>query len=104
MPYTPQPGFILCQPLKKESQTASGLTLPDAERDRNANIAEVVAIGADLIIDETVRLKAPELEQGDIIAYKQYSDIEVDEDFTKIVFVPFEQIVGIKKGVGHAAD
>lgn len=103
MPYKPSPGFIMCQPLKKETKTAAGLTLPDSEKERDANIAAVIEVGGDLIIDEQVRLKAPDLVEGDIVAYKQYSDTEVEESFNKIVFVPFEAVVGTQKGIGRNA-
>lgn len=102
MPYTPQPGYVMCQPLKKEAVTASGLQLPPSEQERGANIAEVVAVGTDLVVDEKVRMKAPELKDGDIIAYSPYTDIEVEEgNFNHLVFVPFDKIVAIKQSVEH---
>lgn len=100
MPYTPQPGYVMCQPLKKESKTASGLALPPSEQERGANIGEVEAVGPDLIVDERLRHKAPDLKRGDLIAYAPYTDIEVEEgNFDKLVFVPFDKIVGVKRSV-----
>jgi len=101
MPYTPQPGYVMCKPLKKEAVTASGLSLPPSQQERGANIGEVEALGGDLMVDEKVRYKAPDLQQGDIIAYAPYTDIEVEDgtSFDKLVFVPFDKIVGIKKSV-----
>lgn len=98
MPYRPRPGYIMCRPLKKETMTASGLALPPSEQERGANIAEVMAVGADLIVDEKVKYAAPDFKDGDIIAYAPYSDIEVEEGVTsdKIVFVPFDKVVGDK--------
>jgi len=105
MPYIPQPGYVMCQPLKKESKTASGLALPPSEQERGANIAEVLAVGGDLVIDEKIRWKANDLARGDIIAYAPYSDIEVeDSGFTKLVFVPLDKIVGVKAGVENGTD
>lgn len=105
MPYKPQPGYVMCQPLKTGSQTASGLAIPVSQQDRGANIAEVIAVGSELVVDEKVRWSATNLKQGDIIAYAPYSDIEVQDDgFSKLVFVAFEKIVGIKKSVQNAGD
>lgn len=100
MPYTPQPGYVMCQPLKQESKTASGLALPPSEQERGANIAEVIAVGADLVVDGNVRYAAPSVERGDLIAYSPYTDVEVEDgSFNKTVFVPFDKVVGIQKSV-----
>ncbi len=101
MPYVPQPGYVMCQPLKKEAVTASGLALPPSEQERGANIGEVEAVGGDLVVDGSVRYVAPDLKQGDLIAYAPYTDIEVEDgsSFSKLVFVPFDKIVAIKKSV-----
>lgn len=101
MPYKPRPGYVMCQPLKKKT-TASGLALPPSEQERGANIAEVIAVGADLVIDEKLRFAAGDIKTGDIIAYAPFTDIEVEEtDYSadRLVFVPFDKVVGIKKSV-----
>ena len=100
MPYIPQPGYVMCQPLKKESKTASGLALPPSEQERGANIAEVLAVGGDL-----PDIKIGDVKPGDILAYAPYTDIEVEEgNFNKIVFVPFKKIVGIKSSVANESN
>lgn len=106
MPYLPAPGYIMCRPLKKESKTASGLSLPPSEQEHGANIAEVLTVGAALPYNNRregdVVLAAPACKSGDIIAYQPYSDVEVENEssFDKIVFVPFDKIVGYKKNEG----
>lgn len=105
MGYQPQPGYVMAQPLKKQA-TAAGLVLPPSEQDRGANIAEVLAVGQDLIVDGIVRFAHPTLEPGDLIAYSPFTDIEVEEnEYTtdKLVFVAFDKIVAVKKSVMNDA-
>lgn len=107
--YEPAPGYVLCRPLKAEATTASGLKLPDTYTKKDANIAEVIKPGENRLLisqpnheGQVASVKewmgAP-LDEGDIIAYRPYTDIEVEEGYDKLVFVPYSEIVAVKRSI-----
>ncbi len=108
MSFKPAPGFVMAKPLKAEEVTVSGLRLPIEMTKRDANIAEVLEAGLSRYSEKDEQIydhwPLPPLEHGDIIAYRPYTDVEVEEKFEKMVFVAYEQIVGWKKGIENATS
>lgn len=108
--FTPAAGYIKANPLKGESVLGSGLKLPASMTEKDANIGEVIQVGAILITDEKQKFPPPAhadyapLQPGDIIAYKPYTDIEVTDSHQPVVFVAFENVVAVKRGTPDVSN
>lgn len=76
MKLTPLHDRILVIPLAKETQTTSGLLLPDTGKHERPDQGEVVAIGPGKLNDAGVRIP-PSVSIGDKILFKKYAPDEV---------------------------
>ena len=88
----PLPGYVLVEPSQAETQTASGIYLPDSH-DEKPQQAKVLAVGPDL-----PKRKAP-AKKGDTVIYKKWGGDEVKFDISgkEYLFVKFEDILAIVK-------
>lgn len=59
---------VLVKPISQETQTKSGIFLPETAKERS-NEAEVIAVGSGKWIDG--KLVAPEVKVGDRVIYKE---------------------------------
>jgi len=90
----PVPGFILIQPLKKDTTTASGIVLPENHQDKPQE-GKVLAVGAS-IFDDGHEYKSP-CNIGDIVIYKEWGGKEYKEDNVDLLLLKFDDIMAIIK-------
>lgn len=86
MKVKPLSEYIAAEPEAKESQTKSGLYLPDAAQEK-PKVAVVAAIGEDVV----------EVKVGDRIIYKSYSTTELKFDDTTLILVKEEDVLATLK-------
>jgi len=90
----PVPGFILIQPQKKESTTASGIVLPDNHQDKPQE-GKVLAVGG-AIYDDGKEIIAP-CTVGDIVIYREWGGKEYKENNVELLLLKFDDIMAIIK-------
>jgi chaperonin GroES len=84
----PTAGYLLIEPLEKETQTASGIYLPDSAGEKPQK-GKVLALGED-----TKDFKKPCKVNDDVI-YKKWGGNEVKIDGKEFLFVKFEDILAV---------
>ncbi len=81
----PLPGFVLAEPIEDETKTSSGVYLPEVAKDKPSK-ALVLAIGGGQPFD---------MEDGQIIVHKRYNAISIKDGDKDVIFVAFEDILGV---------
>ncbi len=89
----PLAGYVLVQPEEAQSQTASGIYLPETAQEKPAQ-GTVLAIGADLIVDNGKTMKAP-VKIGDKVIYKKWGGDEIKVDGKDLKLVKFDDLMAI---------
>lgn len=85
----PTAGYLLIEPVEKETKTASGIYLPDNAGEKPQK-GKVLAIG-----DDTKELKKP-CKVNDVVIYKKWGGNEVKIDNKEYLFVKFEDILAVE--------
>lgn len=91
---TPASGYLIIEPLEKESQTASGIYLPTGAGDKPQK-GKVLAVGADEVTDSGAVKKAP-AKVGDLVIYKKWGGNEVKLEGVEYLFSKFEDILAVE--------
>jgi chaperonin GroES len=86
VPIQPLADYIVAEPEKAETKTASGFYLPDAAKEK-PQTSKVVAVGKDV--------KAVKV--GDRIIYKSFTSTEVKHDGNDYILVKEEDILATVK-------
>lgn len=86
----PTAGYLLIEPLDKETKTASGIYLPDNAGEKPQK-GKVLAIG-----DDTKDFKKP-AKENDLVIYKKWGGNEVKIEGKEYLFVKFEDILAVEK-------
>ena len=92
---TPTPGYILVQPQKKETTTASGIVLPDSHSEKPQQ-GTVLAVGTEMITDYGIKKTAP-CAINDIVVYKEWGGKEYKDGQTDLLILKFDDIMAIVK-------
>src|SRR5579871_4085157 len=71
----PLMGYLLIEPDKGESQTASGIILPESTQEKPAQ-GKVLAVGDDFVLPNGQVLRAP-VKVGDEVVYKKWGGDEI---------------------------
>lgn len=89
----PQAGFVLAKQ-KKESEVVNlGFELPsNMDNDRNAALAEVIAVGGEIKDWPTPVCKA-----GDIITHAPFADIKLRVGAEEWIFIEFKHVMATFK-------
>ena len=102
----PLAGYVLILPLDEEETTASGLVMPEKEKEKPAK-GKVIAVGADLprfesgvtYIKELDRHKVanemPQVKVGNIVIFHRWSGQDVKEGQKEYKLVKFSDLVGV---------
>ncbi|HEX4069095.1 MAG TPA: co-chaperone GroES [Candidatus Babeliales bacterium] len=69
---------VLIQFIEQEQKTTSGIIIPDAAKEKNAQIGKVVAIGQGRIIEG--KLMPLAVKAGDIVYVGKYSGTDAGDD------------------------
>ena len=90
----PTAGYLLIEPLDKETKTASGIYLPDNSGEKPQK-GKVLAIGSALLQDGQ-KIESP-AKVDEIVLYKKWGGNEVKIEGKEYLFVKFEDILAIEE-------
>ena len=90
----PVAGFLLVEPQKKESTTASGIVLPESNQDKPQQ-GKVLAVG-NTVFTEGREIKSP-CQINDIVVYREWGGKEYKEDNVELLLLKFDDIMAIIK-------
>lgn len=85
----PTAGYLLIEPVEKETKTVSGIYLPDNAGEKPQK-GKVLAVGDDL-----KEFKKP-CKANDVVIYKKWGGNEVKIDGTEYMFVKFEDVLAVE--------
>lgn len=91
----PVAGHLIIEPLDAQTQTASGIYLPDSASEKPQK-GKILAVGADDVTDTGATKKSP-VKVGDIVIYKKWGGNEVKVDGVEYLFAKFDDILAIVK-------
>ena len=91
----PSPGYVLVQPQKKETTTASGILLTASNTEKPQQ-GTVVAIGGEFTTDFGIKKTSP-CQIGDIVVYKEWGGKEYKDGDTDFLILKFDDIMAIIK-------
>jgi chaperonin GroES len=89
----PTSGYLLIEPLEKETKTASGIYLPDNAGEKPQK-GKILAVGEDEVTTSGVK-KSP-VKVGDIALYKKWGGNEVKIEGVEYLFVKFEDVLAFE--------
>lgn len=89
----PSPGYLVIISLSAQTQTASGIYLPDSAGEKPQK-GEVVAMGDEEITEHGAKRKSP-AKVGDTVIYKKWGGNEVKIDGVEYLFVKFDDILAV---------
>ncbi len=84
---------VLVKPLEQESETSSGILLPQTAKEKPQE-GEVVAVGAGKRDDEGERI-ALDVEVGNRVIFAKYAGTEIKLDGDKMLIMKESDILGI---------
>jgi len=90
----PVAGFLLIEPQKHETTTASGIVLPENHQEKPQQ-GKVLAVGGAVYNDGREILSPVQI--GDIIVYKEWGGKEYKEDGVDLLLLKFDDIMAIIK-------
>ena len=82
---------VVIKKVEAEETTKSGIVLPGSAKEQ-PQIAEVLAIGADITKDEE---KKDQIKVGDKVIFSQYSGTEVKLDGEELTVLKLEDILAV---------
>jgi chaperonin GroES len=91
----PTAGYLLIEPLEKETKTASGIYLPDTASEKPQK-GKILAVGSPEITEKGAKRQSP-VKVNDIVIYKKWGGNEVKIDGIEYLFVKFEDVLAIEK-------
>ena len=89
----PVPGYILVQPQKKESTTASGIVLPQSNNDKPQQ-GTVLAIGDVYVSDYGTKKESP-CKVGDSVIYREWGGKEYKDNDTDLLILKFDDVMAV---------
>lgn len=92
--FKPAPGYLIIKPAQAQSQTASGIYLPETVGEKPQK-GLVLAIGDDEVTDKGATRKSP-VKMGDTVIYKKWGGNDVKIEGVEYLFVKFEDILAIE--------
>ncbi len=84
---------VLLKRLESETKTAGGIIIPDTAKEKPAQ-AEVVAVGTGTR-DESGKLVALDVKEGDIVLFSKWSGSEITLDGQELLVVKESDIMGV---------
>ena len=89
----PLMGYILVEPDRAQSSTASGIILPESAKEAPAQ-GKVVAIGDEMVLDSGKVLRSP-VSVGDRVVYKKWGGDEIKIAGVEYKLVQFSDLMGV---------
>ncbi|MBT5137324.1 MAG: co-chaperone GroES [Phycisphaerales bacterium] len=93
MAVTPLEDRILIKPLERETQTESGIFLPESATEKPMQ-GKVVATGPGKLLDNGERVK-PSVTKGDVVVFGKYSGTEIEIKGTAHLIVRESELLGM---------
>lgn len=90
----PTPGYLIVESLEAQTQTASGIYLPDNVGEKPQK-GKVLAVGGEEITDTGVKKVSP-VKKGDVVVYKKWGANEVKIEGKEYLFVKFEDVLAVE--------
>ncbi len=90
----PTAGYLLIEPDEQQTQTASGIYLPDSSKGDKPQTGKVLAVGPAEVTDSGTKKPAP-AQKGDQVIYKKWGGNEVKFEGKEYLFVKSEDILAI---------
>jgi chaperonin GroES len=87
---------ILIKPVERETQTASGILLPESASEKPMQ-GKVVATGPGKLLDRGERAK-PAVKKGDLVVFGKYSGTEIEIKGVTHLIVRESELLGIVAG------
>ena len=87
----PAPGYMIVEPAQKQSQTSSGIFLPDSHEEK-PQYGTVIAVG-DTVTTESGAVIKTTIKKGDTVVYKKWGGNEVKIADTEYQFLKFDDIL-----------
>ena len=89
----PLMGYLLVEPLEAETQTASGIYLPETAQEKPAQ-GKVVAVGDDIFLPDGKWISSP-VKVGEKVVYKKWGGDEIKVSGKEYKLVKFEDLMAI---------
>lgn len=89
----PLMGYVLVEPSEGETQTASGIILPESSQEKPAQ-GRVLAVGEDLVLENGKVMSAP-VKVGDMVVYKKWGGDEIKVKGVELKIVKFDDLMAI---------
>lgn len=89
----PTPGYLLIEPLEKETKTASGIYLPDNAGEKPQK-GKVIAVGGSVYQNDHEIISPAKV--NETVLYKKWGGNEVKINNVEYMFVKFEDILAIE--------
>ena len=93
MAVTPLEDRILIKPLERETQTESGIFLPESATEKPMQ-GKVVATGPGKLLDNGERVK-PSVTKGDVVVFGKYSGTEIEIKGAAHLIVRESELLGM---------
>lgn len=90
----PTAGYLLVEPLEKETKTTSGIYLPENAGEKPQK-GKVLAAGDSEITEKGVSRVSP-CKVGDTVLYKKWGGNEVKIEGREYLFVKFEDVLAVE--------
>lgn len=91
----PLAGYVLVEPAKQATQTASGIYLPEASGEKPQH-GKVLAVGDSIWESGVKEIKSP-VKKGDQVIYKKWGGNDVKIGDVEYQFLKFDDILAIVK-------
>ncbi len=91
----PAPGYILLEPQKKETTTASGIVLPENQQEKTQS-GKVISVGDTYQTDSGFKKESP-CKVGNVVVFKEWGGTEYKSADKIYLLVKFDDILAIIK-------
>lgn len=91
----PAPGYILLEPQKKETTTASGIVLPENQQEKTQS-GKVISVGDNYQTDYGIKKDSP-CQVGNTVVFKEWGGTEYKQGDKSYLLVKFDDILAVLK-------
>ncbi len=86
---------VIVKPIEAESQTASGIIIPDTASKEKPRRGEVLAVGPGKIVDG--KRQEIGVKKGDVVIFSQYAPTEIKIDGVEYYVIGSDSLLAIEK-------
>lgn len=93
MPLSPLWDYVLLKPIR-ETQTSSGIVIPDTIKDRKSDRGTVIAVGPGKVQEDGTR-SVMDVKAGDAVIFSKYASDEIEVDGEELLIIQMHDVKGI---------